>query len=297
MNKPAKTPRAPGRPTAADTVQREQLLSIAPNQTNTDRYDLIVIRVEDGFAANSSWPKPPEADRANEQYIYARVIPGVAANATILQKLPNQANTTGYALARVRVPAFTGTITASLITDLRAVAQPRRTEVVYARPRITADDGAQTFLTATVANGGEYFPGGNGVANQFEVDVPEWATRILIEATWMSVSQIGTPHGRYWMEFGDEYRPHTWPDKRQFEFYTQHFGFNAANTADEKNDTWVAMDELPLAAKLRGKTISFAFKAGNNSVFAAQHKTWMNSLGGLGARITFAERALDSDLL
>lgn len=29
MNKPAKTPRAPGRPTAADTVQREQLLSIA----------------------------------------------------------------------------------------------------------------------------------------------------------------------------------------------------------------------------------------------------------------------------
>nr|WP_286947982.1 TetR/AcrR family transcriptional regulator [Pseudomonas sp. UBA6718] len=29
MNKPAKTPRAPGRPTAAATVQREQLLSIA----------------------------------------------------------------------------------------------------------------------------------------------------------------------------------------------------------------------------------------------------------------------------
>ena len=29
MNKSAKTPRAPGRPTAADTVQREQLLSIA----------------------------------------------------------------------------------------------------------------------------------------------------------------------------------------------------------------------------------------------------------------------------
>ena len=31
MNKPAKTPRAPGRPTAAATVQREQLLSIATN--------------------------------------------------------------------------------------------------------------------------------------------------------------------------------------------------------------------------------------------------------------------------
>lgn len=279
------------------TAFRQQELEIAANETNQDRYDLIVIRVEDGFAAGSTWPKPAEADRAEEQYIYARVIPGVPASTTRLQTVPGQADTTGYALARVKIPAFTGTITLAQITDLRKVAQPRRSEVVYARPRASADEGAQVWLTTTVANGGEYFPGGAGFANEFTVDVPEWATRLVIDASWMSVSQIGTPHGKFWVEFGDEWRDKTWPNKQHFEYRTEHFGFNAAATTDEKMGPWQLMDEVSIAAKLRGKRVTFVFKAGNTSVFAPEHKTWMGAYGGLGMRLTFAEQAIAPDLI
>lgn len=279
------------------TVYSQETVSTTPTGSGATRSDLVVMRVEDPFAAGSPYPEPAAGDIPSAPYVHIRVISGVPANTKKLQDVAAYRNDTAVTLARIDFPASTGTVTAGMITDLRSVAQPRRTEVVFARPRVSTDDGAQANLTATVANGGEYFPGGNGFANQFQVEVPEWATRMVIDASWMSVSATGTPHGRYWMEYGDEYRNHTWPNKQQFEFTTQHFGYNFANTTDEKMETWQLMDEVGIPAKLRGKTVTFVFKAGNNGVFAAPHKTWMKSLGGLGCRITFAERAIDSDLL
>jgi hypothetical protein len=46
--------------------------------------------------------------------------------------------------------------------------------------------------------------------NEFEVFVPKWATRILIDASWMSVRYGANtnPQGHYWIEYGDEYRPY-----------------------------------------------------------------------------------------
>lgn len=279
------------------TVYTQETVSTTPTGSGQTRADLVVMRVEDPYAAGSTYPEPPLAQRATAPYVHIRVISGVPANTKKLQDVPGYQNSTAITLARINFPASTGTVTAGMITDLRGLAQPRRSEVVYARPRVSADDGAQIYLTALVANGGEYFPGGAGFANEFTVTIPEWATRMVIDSSWMSVSATGTPHGRYWMEYGDEYRNHTWPNKQQFEFATQQFGFNFANTADEKMETWGLMDELGVPQKLRGKEVTFVFKAGNNSTFASQHKTWLMALGGLGCRITFAERAIDSDLI
>lgn len=270
-------------------VFREQTLEIAPNTTNKDRYDLIVIRVEDGFAAGSTWPKPPEAERADEQYIYPRVIPGVSAAVTTLQAVTGQKDTTGYALARVKVPAATGTITAAQITDLRELAQPKRREFVFARPRIGPDDGPQQYLSALWADGGEFFPGGGGVPNQFAIDVPTWATHFVIDARWMTVyAGKANPHGRFWVEYGDEWRPRTWPGKQDYEFATQHFGFNYPATTDEKTDNWLLMDEWTVPAKLRGKRVTFVFKAGLDKSFGP-NPAWMKWNGGLGMRITVGQ--------
>lgn len=258
------------------------------------RSDMVILEILDSSFAKTFTPK---AEWPADQWAKISIVSGVPATATSVEHVPALANVTAYALARIDYPASTATITAAMVKDLRKLQSPKRSEVVYARPRVSTDDGAQANLTATVANGGEYFPGGVGFANEFQVDVPEGATRMVVDASWLSVSQTGTPHGRMWMEYGDEYRNHTWPNKQQFEFTTQHFAFNPANTTDEKVSEWRIMDEVPVPAKLRGKRVTFVFKAGHNSAFSAPHKTWMGSLGGLGCRVTFAQVAVDADLI
>lgn len=281
------------------TVYQQETVSVTPTGSGSGRSDLIVMRIEDPFAAGSPYNPPLEADIPLAPYVYIRVISGVPANTTKLQSVAGHANDTGIALARIDYPASTGTVTAGMIVDLRKVAQPRRSEVVYARPRIASDDTNQRFLTGLTSNGGEVFPGGAGSPNEFRVFVPEWATRMVIDARWMTVTYKNNPFGSFWVEYGDEYRNHTWPNKQQWEFATQRFGFNAPSTGtDEKTDQWALMDEVPVPAKLRGKEVIFCFKAGVSTAQMSSGKwVWMNASGGLGMRITFAERAIDSDLL
>lgn len=281
------------------SVYQQETVSVTPTGSQSKRSDLVIMRVEDPFAAGSPYNPPADVDIADSPYVYIRVISGVPANTTRLQSVPGYANDTGVALARIDYPVNTGTVTAGMIVDLRSVAQPRRSEVVFARPRVAADDTTQRFLTATTANGGEYFPGGGGAPNEFEVDVPAWATRMVIDARWMSIHYKNNPYGSFWIEYGDEYRNHTWPNKQQYEFATQWFSYNAPNTgADEKTDNWLLMDEVPVPAKLRGKKMTVVFKAGVSVASMGTGKwVWMNATGGLGCRITFAERAIDSDLL
>src|SRR5699024_6898602 len=118
-----------------------------------------------------------------------------------------------YVLAEVNVPKSTATITNAMITSKQKLEQPKREQLMFGRPRVAEDESRN--LGFTVADGGEYFPGGGGNPNAFEVDVPEWATRIMIDASWMSVRYAGNtnPYGHYWVEYGDEYRNRTWPNK------------------------------------------------------------------------------------
>src|SRR5699024_6405829 len=120
-------------------------------------------------------------------------------------------------------------ITDSMITDMRELANPRREELVFGRPRIAEDSEEGQYLNRLREDGGEYFPGGSGSPNTFEVTVPLWANRVMIEADWMSVNYLAdtNPWGSYWVEFGDEYRPRTWPHKLQYEFATQMLSFNS----------------------------------------------------------------------
>ena len=94
-----------------------------------------------------------------------------------------------YRLAKVVVPKSTAAIQGSMITDLRSLAQPHRQQLMFGRPRINEDavPAYSANLKQQVSTGGEYFPGGNGSPNTFQVYVPTWATRILVDASWMSV--------------------------------------------------------------------------------------------------------------
>lgn len=280
------------------TVYEQETVSTTPTGSGGGRNDLVVMRVEDPYAAGSPYSPPSEPERATAPYIHIRVISGVPAGTKRLQDVPGYQNDTAIALARIVFPASTGTVTSAMIVDLREMAQPRRTEVVFARPRVADDDTTQRFLNGTMANGGEFFPGGGGAPNEFQVDIPSWATHMIIDASWMSIyyGKNKNPYGRYWVEYGDEYRNHTWPNKRQYEFATQEFNFNAPLTNDERTANWLLMDTRSVPTKLRGKKATFVFKAGLSNSPGA-NSVWMNWSGGLGMRITFSEGLIDPNIL
>ena len=207
-------------------------------------------------------------------------------------------------LASVVVPASTATITNSMITSMRELAQPKRDGVVFARPRIADDDDDRhNYVNARWRgpNGnfyGEAFPGGAGSPNSADIYVPEWATHQSIRADWIGVRcESGkNTFGHYWVEFGDEYRDHGWPGGRQFEYATQVFAFDTTGTQGNYRTSWPLMDQTTVPKKLRGKTIRYQFKAGlyddadTNGVF-------MNRLSGLGLEITFSQQAINEDTL
>ncbi len=273
------------------------------------RRDLVILEITDPEMQSKTYPAPstPEGWQDGGNFCRVTVIPDVDSMVPAAQRPVKSldqlttgayANVTGVTLAAIKWPASTGTITNAMIEDLREVQSPRRAELTFARPRVAADDGPQNFLTKRTSDGGEYFPGGGGYANQFEAFVPPWATRMILEPHWMSVRYVGGKNvrGRYWMEFGTEYRAGTWPGKRQYEFATQQFQFDAAENGNTHRTNWPLMDNVAVPAKLRGKNVTFVFKAGLGDEkptpsFPGDGVN-MDALSGLGCKLTFVETAL-----
>lgn len=141
-------------------------VAIAATGSSAGRTDLIVARVEDPYAAGSPWQVP--ADPTRGPYVSLRVISGVKATDTAMP--PGQ---TGVVLARVTLPASTGTVTNAMVTDLRNLALPR---------------SSSGLVSAGL--GDELLPGPNN--NTFrrwptgfmpEVLVPYWATHASLAYT------------------------------------------------------------------------------------------------------------------
>lgn len=136
------------------------------------RSDLIVAQIEDPFMAGEPWQDP--ADPTVGPYVFTRVIPNVPAGTTRLQDVPAYGGRSAVVLARVDVPASTGTITAAMITDLRRMALPREHREVYMSGTVgdhIAKSGAWTDWNV-------YSP---------QVFIPEWATRLDLLTTLSGV--------------------------------------------------------------------------------------------------------------
>ena len=193
-----------------------------------------------------------------------------------------------YTPAKIVVPADTATIEDDYITDLRKLAQPKRESVTLGRPSVRADVGPESDLATREADGGEYFPGGAGYFNVFRVDIPEWCTQIKIRPEWFSVRYAANKNvwGTRWMEYGTEYREHTWPGKQQYEFSTQRFQFDSGGGSTSRID-WSLIDTKTVPAKLRGQTVDFVFKAALNA--GSELGVTMDIRSGLGCELTFIQ--------
>lgn len=155
----------------------EDTVGIAPTGSGSGRTDLIVAQIEDPFMAGEPWQDP--ADPTVGPYIFTRVIPNVPANTTRLQDVPGYSGRSAITLARVDIPASTGTITSAMITDLRALAMPRQW-----REMIPYGNLQSEYLNA-VNTWGDW-----PTALKPQVRVPDWATDVFVTVNLTGVLRI-----------------------------------------------------------------------------------------------------------
>lgn len=158
-------------------------------------------------------------------------------------------------LARVSLPASTGTVQASHITDLREVAQPRtKTEWrVLAIP-----SGQQAELTDTRA-----YPTGTtwpqaATDNWGPIQIPDWATRMKISMTWAgTIFPAGNVTGHVWVQVGLTVNP----DK----VITRATAFDSPGVSNASRFALIAADEVAIPDALRGTAQRFYPRGAVNS--------------------------------
>lgn len=161
-----------GRLAMQDTVP------VTPTGSAGGRSDLVVARVLDPQYEGSAPSDPTDFD-----YVRTAVIEGVAAS-TIASAQAARAycRTLGYPaipLGGITLPASTGTVTAGMIRDLRAVALPREKR----GQRMAFPTGNNTMPTTSYSS----WP----ADVRTQVDIPEWATRALVLAHLSGIEVIG----------------------------------------------------------------------------------------------------------
>lgn len=171
------------------TVYTQETVSIAATGSGAGRSDLIIMRVEDPFAAGSPWDTPTPIETS--PYIHIRVISGVPAGTTRVQDVPGRATDTALTLARIDLPASTATVTEAMITDLRSLAQPR-TKTFRHRENAPATNSDMSSDTAV-----QWPPVG------VWVNIPEWATHVWLNGEVSgAIALSAASSGDLWLRFG-----------------------------------------------------------------------------------------------
>lgn len=140
-------------------------VAITATGSSGGRTDLIIARVLDPQYEGSA-----PADPTDFQYARPAVIQGVSSGIKSAKEL-NLAYP-AIALAKVMLPASTATVTASMITDLRRVAQPRRERAmvtVFPTANVNMPTGAYSSWPITATQ-------------RPTVAVPDWATKVDVIA-------------------------------------------------------------------------------------------------------------------
>lgn len=238
-------------------------VSVAKAGTSTTtRY--VIIRVTDPAYAGEPTPSNP--------------VNGPYAIPEIVSALP--AAKPHIVLAKIVMPANATTVTNAMITDMRELANPREKQVMYPRPTLTSDPAAGMLLTATAADG-EWFP--NAGAEQY-IDVPSWATRMQIEATWIAVlygPEGSTGWGDYWVDYG----PMVSAQKQKFS--THKFRWDMP-VGDFSRGNWELAHDVYVPAELRGQSmVPFILKARKEAGTGATPK--MDHRSGVILKVRFLE--------
>lgn len=95
-------------------------IPISSTGAGVGRSDLVIIRVEDPNISGEPWSDPGDVQVG--PYVFTRVIENVPSSTNSVRQLGN--NFSAITLARIDIPASTGTITQAMIKDLRSLVNP-----------------------------------------------------------------------------------------------------------------------------------------------------------------------------
>jgi hypothetical protein len=215
-------------------------VSVPPTGAGAGRSDLVVARVEDPFLPGEPWADP--SDPKVGPYIYTRVIPNVPSSTTSVAGLG-----LGYsaiALARIDLPATTGTVTDAMIVDLRKIANPRRERAVFT----TTQGSSQALSSASFVS----WPS----AGSWSVTIPGWATQAIIRGNVggvpipaLSSTAAGTVYGQLRASLGGTATNWTPWDET----------VPAGANVDRK--FWACADTITIPAAARGTTATIRLEA------------------------------------
>lgn len=217
--------------TYATRAPEQTELPIVATGSAGGRTDLIVARIDDPtYGGDSFDPVTFEASKFE-------VIRGVPANTKTTKGLG--LNYPAIALARVTLPASTGTVTAGMITDLRFLAQPRIQRHLFTHALVTGEQDKLNRPTAAP-------PDGEAWPNIFwQVDIPSWAQRVRIRGIWAQVrveQKSPNNYGKLWVRIG------TMADG----FSSQQVNWDIPTTGGIARQTWVVADDRTVPASFRG---------------------------------------------
>jgi hypothetical protein len=141
----------------------EDLADIAASTASGPRSDMIIARIENPFPTGEPWPDP--TDPTVGPYVKTVVLSNVGNTAKVV---PPGLGYTAIPLARIDLPASTGTIIQSYITDLRPMAP-----VLRRAEKIMMQAGVQHTLFSTTVTA---WPNTLNIP----VKIPSWATKATI---------------------------------------------------------------------------------------------------------------------
>lgn len=277
--------RYPGGEGQSYTVRNDAQVEVDVTATGSGggRSDLVVARVLD-----PQYEGQPPADPDVFDYARVEVIEGVSSSTKSARDL--NLNYPAIALARIDLPASTGTVQAAHITDLRELAQPRKERHLIAY-NMFSDDGPNGDGRQTLSNpNGQGFPQPRYTRADWKVDVPEWAQRVKVVCTWAGVflEGGGDTWGRVWGRIGEF--PEGDPDPGEF-IDTQKTSFNSANVTDNVREVWVSADDKAVPAALRGRRVN-AYLRGQLDGGTGSHRPRLTPTSALVMDIEFYETAV-----
>lgn len=200
-------------------------VEIAPTGA-TPRSDLVVLRVQDPEFEGG-------LDPAKEDINFFDVIPNVSSTTSSAPK-----GVTGVALARIDLPANTGTVTAGMVRDLRKVANPRRERTLY-----TAYPTKLTKAWKDDDTWHDWPP-----EARWKIPVPPWATKLILTITIAGLRMdFDSLYGKLQPVFGTIHGQDTVVDDNQGKVV--------------RRSTAVVADTITLPASYRGTTQTLYMQA------------------------------------
>lgn len=253
----------------------ETLLDIPANGGSTPRTDMVIAYVDDWNMPGGS-PLPPGTVLPTNSVATAkyRVYTGIPAGLTKASQL--NLSYPAIALAVLTVPPATAAITQAMITNVRRKAVPRRQDVTLTKALIAGQEDALDTAGPAV----EIWPN----AAVWPVEVPEWAARCRVRATWSGVNipAGSTRSGGVYAYIGQG---------NAAGFATQKTGLKAPGSTQPGRATVTMSDDVAIPKGLRGVTSNMQLM-GSLDGGAGGYPT-IDSYSSVSLELTFIEASTE----